>query len=200
LCRYRIDIESLCYLICDFFLCRYRRYRFDIDSWSIPLHLLFMLNKNDFFVSISYRHGVTLGFLICDFFLCRYRIDIDSWSIPLQVLVMLNKNDFLFLSISYRYRITIGFLICDFFLCRYRRYRYHVDIDLWSVPYNYWTCWRKMNVDIVSISTNDQFSYLWFLFVSISSISTISCRYGRYRDDINSWSLSLKHNILNDFW
>jgi hypothetical protein len=53
------------FLIWDFLLCRYcwyRRYRFDIDSWSILLQLLNMLNKNDLIF-------------------CRYHIDIYSWSV-----------------------------------------------------------------------------------------------------------------------
>ena len=91
LCRYQFMIGSLTTSGHDLLFCQYRIaidplsvFSFvisfcvdidDIDSWSVPLQLLNMLNKNDC------RYRLMIGFLIYNFFLCqycRYRLMIGS--------------------------------------------------------------------------------------------------------------------------
>jgi hypothetical protein len=137
-CRYLIDQRMIGFLICNFFQCQYRRYRVDIDSWSVPLQLLDMLNKNDC------RYQLIISFLICDF-LC---MSISTISFRYQFMIgslkyLLNKSKWLLFC---RYLIDINsWLVFSFVIS------FSVNIDSWSNSFS-------VNIDSWSVSTSP---YKW---------------------------------------
>jgi hypothetical protein len=191
----RLLIEEVVLFVKYILVMSKTRCRYDIDD----------IDKQD---TISYRYRLMIRISFLSFLIVSISSHVIPFCVDIDDIVWISTHNrfshpcFIFMSISsistisYRYRIIICFLTCGSFFFHYRRYR--IDIKSWSVFSHVITSCVVID-DIVSISSHDRFSHPCFIFMSISSISTISYRYRLIIDFLTCHSFLCRYRLVIGF-